>query len=165
MNILPSRLEAFGLSFARYALAVVLLGFGLLKFTAYEAHGVEPLFSHSPFFAWAYKLVGLRTLSKGLGVTEIVTGLLLAARRFSPLASVLGGLVAIVMFCTTGTFMLTTPGVWEPGYGFPFPSVALGEFLVKDLVYLGVALLLTGESWRGAWSLKQSTPYTNPQTW
>ncbi len=142
------RLETFGLHFTRYALAVVLLGFGALKFTAYEATGVEPLFSHSFLFAWAHQLFGSRILSDLIGVTEIVTGLLIASRRFSPLASALGGGMAVLMFCTTGSFMLTTPGVWEPGYGFPFPSVALGEFLVKDLVYLGVTVLLTGESLR-----------------
>lgn len=54
------------------------------------------------------------------------------------------------MFCTTGSFMLTTPGVWAPGYGFPAPLTALGGFLFKDLVYLGVAILVTGESLRAA---------------
>lgn len=149
-NLPADRLKTLGLRFTRYALAAVLLGFGALKFTAYEAEGIKPLFTHSFLFAWAYKLLGLRLLSNGLGVTEIVTGLLIASQNFSPLASAFGGLVAIAMFCTTGSFMLTTPGVWQPGYGFPFPSVALGEFLVKDLVYLGVAILLTGESWRAA---------------
>jgi uncharacterized membrane protein YkgB len=40
------------------------------------------------------------------------------------------------MFLTTLSFMLSTPRVWQPGYGFPFLSGA-GQFLVKDLLLLG----------------------------
>lgn len=89
-SLLDDRLETLGLRFTRYALALVLLGFGVMKFTAYEAKGIEPLFSNSFLFAWAYQLFGLQTLSNLLGVTEIITGLLIASRRFSPVASAVG---------------------------------------------------------------------------
>ena len=144
------RLESFGQNFTRYALAIILLWVGALKFTAYEAKGIEGLVSHSFLFAWAYKLFGLQMLSNLIGVTEIVTGLLIAARRFSPMASAVGGCGAIIMFCSTLTFLLTTPGVWEPGYGFPFPSAMPGQFIAKDLVLLAVSIWLTGESLRAA---------------
>lgn len=112
----------------------------------YEAKGIEPLVANSFLFAWAYKMFGLQMLSNLIGVTEIVLGLLIAARKFSPVASALGGIGAIVMFCLTQTFLLTPPGVWQPGYGFPFPSLMPGQFIAKDLLFLAVSIWLTGES-------------------
>ena len=144
------RLESFGQSFMRYALAIILLRIGSLKFTAYEAKNIEGLVSNSFLFAWAYKMFGLQMLSNLIGVSEIVFGLLIAAHRFSPKAAVFGGCGAIIMFLSTMTFVLTTPGVWEPGYGFPFPSGMPGQFLAKDLLFLAVAIFLTGESLRAA---------------
>ena len=41
--------------------------------------------------------------------------------------------------------MLTTPGIWEPGYGFGFLSGMPGQFLAKDLVLLGVSIWIAGE--------------------
>ncbi|MDQ2747707.1 MAG: DUF417 family protein, partial [Acidobacteriota bacterium] len=55
---------------------------------------------------------------------------------------------AIVMFLTTLSFLLTTPGVWQPGYGFPFASPSPGQFLAKDLLLLGAAVWTAGESLR-----------------
>lgn len=149
-NLPDDRLETLGQNLTRYALVIILLWVGALKFTAYEAKGIEPLVSNSFLFAWAYKLFGLQMLSNLIGVTEIVTGLLIASRKFSPMASALGGCGAIIMFCLTLTFLLTTPGVWEPGYGFPFPSAMPGQFVAKDMLFLAVAIWLTGESWRAA---------------
>ncbi len=143
-----NRIENFGGNFARYALALILIWVGLLKFTAYEAKAIEGLVSNSFLFAWAYQAFGLQMLSNLIGVVEIVTGLLIAARKFSPLASVAGGCGAIVMFCLTMTFVFTTPGVWQPGYGFPFPAPMPGQFLAKDLLFLAVSIWVTGESLR-----------------
>ena len=141
-------LESFGQNFARYALVIILLWVGALKFTEYEAKGIEGLVSNSFLFAWAYKLFGLRMLSNLIGVTEIITGLLIAARGFSPKAAALGGCGAIIMFCLTLTFLLTTPGVWEPGYGVPFLSPMPGQFIAKDLALLAISIWITGEALR-----------------
>jgi reactive chlorine resistance protein C len=45
----------------------------------------------------------------------------------------------------TLSFMLTIPGVWQPGYGFPFLSGA-GQFLAKDVLLLGAAIWTAGEA-------------------
>jgi len=45
---------------------------------------------------------------------------------------------------------LTTPGVWQPGYGFPFPSPMPGQFIAKDLALLGIAVWSAGEALRAA---------------
>jgi uncharacterized membrane protein YkgB len=75
-----------------------------------------------------------------------VLGLLIATRPFAPRVSALGSLGAIGVFLITLTFVLTTPGVWQPGYGFPFPSPMPGQFLLKDVVLLGVAIWTAGEA-------------------
>ena len=62
----------------------------------------------------------------------------------------LGGCGAIIMFCLTLTFLLTTPGVWEPGYGFPFLSAMPGQFIAKDLALLAISIWITGEALRAA---------------
>ncbi len=45
-------IDAVGSAAARYGLAIVIGGFGLLKFTEYEAQGIAPLVSESPFMSW-----------------------------------------------------------------------------------------------------------------
>lgn len=37
---------------ARYSLVLVIAWIGALKFTSYEAHGIEPLVAHSPLMSW-----------------------------------------------------------------------------------------------------------------
>jgi reactive chlorine resistance protein C len=50
------------------------------------------------------------------------------------------------MFLTTLSFLLTTPG-WESSLGgFPALSTSPGQFLIKDVVLLGVALHTAGEA-------------------
>ena len=71
--------------------------------------------------------------------------MLIAVRAFAPRLSAVGSVAAILMFLTTLSFMLSTPGVWQPGYGFPFLSGA-GQFLVKDLLLLGAAIWTAGDS-------------------
>ena len=52
------------------------------------------------------------------------------------------------MFLTTLSFLVTTPGVWEPSLGgFPALSHRPGEFLLKDLALLGISLWSLGEAW------------------
>ena len=41
---------------ARYGLVVVIGWIGLLKFTSYEAHGIQPLVANSPFMSWVYEV-------------------------------------------------------------------------------------------------------------
>ncbi|MEO6506679.1 MAG: DUF417 family protein [Chthoniobacterales bacterium] len=147
---LAHTLETIGAGVIRYGLAIVLLWVGLLKFTAYEAEGIQGLVANSPFMSWAYGVFSVRNFSAIIGVVEIVLGLLILTRPFSPKISALGSMGAIVMFLTTMTFILTTPGVWQPGYGFPFPSPFPGQFLAKDLIFLGAAIWTAGEALRAA---------------
>ncbi|MEP6918068.1 MAG: DUF417 family protein [Acidobacteriota bacterium] len=141
----------------RYGLVAVLLWIGALKFTAYEAAGIEPLVANSPLFAWAYKAFGLHALSMLIGGAEILLGVAIASSPVAPRVSALGSLAAAVMFLTTLSFLVTTPGVWQPDYGFPFPSALPGQFLLKDVVLLGAALWTAGEAFSRQGSFRSMT--------
>ncbi len=143
-------LEKIGAIVIRYGLAAVLLWVGLLKFTAFEAEGIQPFVANSPLMSWTYGVMSVRALAAALGVIEIVLGLLIALRNFAPKLSAFGSIGASVMFLFTLTFLLTTPGVWQPGYGFPCLSPVPGQFLAKDLVLIGAALWTAGEAFRAA---------------
>jgi uncharacterized membrane protein YkgB len=61
-----------------------------------------------------------------------------------PKAGIVGGLIASVMFFTTSTMVITTPGaiISVPGiHGMRYMSF-LGLFLFKDVISLGVSLYL-----------------------
>ena len=64
-----------------------------------------------------------------------------------PVGSAAGSVMAAGMFLTTLSFLVTTPG-WEPSLGgFPAVSAMPGQFVLKDVVLLGVALWTAGEAW------------------
>jgi uncharacterized membrane protein YkgB len=55
------------------------------------------------------------------------------------------------MFLTTLSFLVTTPGVWEPSVGcIPALSAIPGQFLIKDLALLGISLWSLGEAWQAS---------------
>jgi uncharacterized membrane protein YkgB len=145
---LGARAAAVGGHAPRYGLVLILLWIGGMKFTAYEAEGIRPFVENSPPFAWTYPVFGVRGLSNILGATEIVVGLLIAARPWLPRVSAVGSLLAIGMFLGTLSFLVTTPGTWvdELG-GFPAVSV-LGQFLIKDVALLATAVWSFGEAVR-----------------
>ena len=81
-----------------------------------------------------------------LGSAELITAALLALKPWWPKASVLGGLLASLFFAGTLSFMITTPGIGEASAGgFPVLS-ANGEFLMKDIAILGLALWLLADA-------------------
>lgn len=124
----------------RYSLVIVLLWYGGLKFMRYEAEGIVPLVSDSPFMSWVYDIFSVSTFSALLGVFEITTALLLAIKPWSPRLSIGGSLLAIVLFLSTISFMFTTTGVFEPAQG-GFPALSLtGGFLMKDIALLGISV-------------------------
>ena len=143
-------LENVGANVIRYGLVIVLLVVGALKFTAYEAEGVQGFVANSPLMSWMYSVMSVRTASMFIGIAEIIAGLMIATRSFAPKISAIGSIIAIGIFLVTLSFILTTPGVWQPGYGFPFPSPMPGQFLAKDLVLIGAAIWTAGEALRAA---------------
>ena len=139
-------LEKIGARVLRYGLALILLWIGGLKFTAYEANGIEPLVSNSPFLSWAYHAFGLEGISRLLGAAEILFGLLILLRPLSPRLSACGSIAAVLMFLITISLLFSTPGVIAPGYAFPVLSANIGQFVAKDLILLGAAIWTAGEA-------------------
>ena len=133
----------------RYGLVAILVFFGAFKFTAVEAEAIQPLLANSPFLSWLYRVFSLQGASMVIGVTELVTAALIAARPWSARASFVGSVLAIGTFATTLSFLVTTPGVWVsvPGFPLPVPN-AMGAFLLKDVFLLGAAVWSAAEARR-----------------
>ena len=139
-------LERFGTPFLRYGLALIFFWFGFLKFTAFEAEGIAPLVMHSPLLSWAFDAFGKQGISNIIGVIELAVGVLIVTRARSARLSGIGSLGAAITFLITLTFLLSTPGVWQEGYGFPFLSGKVGQFLIKDVVLLAASIWTAGEA-------------------
>ena len=128
-----------GGALARYGLVVVIGWIGLLKFTSYEATGIQPLIACSPFMSWIYDLFSVRTFSSLLGVVEVGAAVLMAVKPRWPRVSAVGSVIAVGLFVATISFLFTTPGVGEMSAGgFPVLS-STGQFLIKDVALLGLA--------------------------
>ena len=141
-----STITLLGHRVLRYGLALVIGWIGLMKFTGYEAQGIEPLVAHSPLMSWMYHIWTVRQFSDGLGVVEVAIAILIALRPWSPKACAIGSTAAVLMCLTTLSFLLSTPG-WEQSLGgFPTLSAMPGQFLLKDVVLLGAAVWSLGES-------------------
>ena len=124
---------------ARYGLVIVIAWFGGMKFTNYEAKGIQPLVSESPLMNWLYDIFSVYTFSVLLGVFEVAAAVLIAVKPWWPKVSILGSGLAIVLFAATISFLFTTPGVFDESVGgFPLLSVT-GGFLIKDVALLGLS--------------------------
>jgi reactive chlorine resistance protein C len=130
----------------RYGLVLVIAWIGFMKFTAYEAAGIQPLVANSPLMSWVYAIFSERAFSALLGVVEVAIAAMIALRPVSAKVSALGSELAAVMFLTTLTFILSTPGREASLGGFPALSVVPGQFVIKDLVLLAAALWSLGEA-------------------
>ena len=140
-------IQAIGGAVIRYGLVGVIGWIGLMKFTRVEAEAIWPLVQHSPLMSWASTALGVQPFSNLVGGAEVIIAALIALRPIAARASALGSLLAVGMFVTTLSFLLTTPGVWVASLGgFPAITVLPGQFLLKDVVLLGAALWTLGES-------------------
>ena len=137
-------LQAVGQMILRYGLVLVVAWIGAMKFTAYEAAGIQPLVANSPLMGWMYRFLSVQGFSNLLGTVEIAVAAMIAVRPLSARVGAVGSAMAVMMFLTTLSFLFSTPG-WEPSLGgFPALSVVPGQFLLKDVVLLGAAVWSLG---------------------
>jgi len=122
------------------AASVVLIWIGILKFTPGEAGAIKSYIANSFFIGWLYWVTSLQGASDFIGIFEIVTGLLLVISFWNPKAGKIGGYMALVIFLTTVSFLLTTPGIWKISQGVPVTDF----FVLKDLAFLAIALQVIG---------------------
>jgi uncharacterized membrane protein YkgB len=134
-----NRIHAVGVGLLRYGLAFVLVMIGSFKFFAFEAEAIRPLVGSSPLLAWLYNVFDVRQAAALLGTFEVIVGVLISARRWSPRLSGYASLAASSMFLVTLSFLVTTPGALMPTSPF-------NQFLWKDVVLLGAALFTAAEA-------------------
>jgi uncharacterized membrane protein YkgB len=82
-----------------------------------------------------------------LGTAEIIAAVLIGVRPFWPRVSAVGSAMAVVLFLGTVSFLFTTPGLVVAHYhGIPVLGAQPGQFLLKDLVLIGVAVWTLGDA-------------------
>jgi uncharacterized membrane protein YkgB len=149
-------LTRLGQLVSRYGLVVVLAWIGFGKYVKMEA---RVLIEHSPLMSWIYDVFSVTTVARGLGTMEILAALLIALRPVWPRASAVGSALAVVLFSGTLSFLFTTPGVVAThAAGLPVLSAQPGQFLLKDLVLIGVSLWTLGDSLAAAPSTREAQP-------
>ncbi len=173
-----SKLDRIGMTMLRFALVIVLVWIGGLKFVDYEADSIVPLVANSPVMSFFYhrpteyrthmnkegelnfqhrdwhKENGTYPVSHGLGIVIVGIGLLIALYPVRPELSALGSSLLILMTCTTLSFLATTPEAWVPAlgdanHGFPYLS-GVGRLIVKDVIMLAAAVVTLADSARTA---------------
>lgn len=129
---------------SRYGLVVVLAWIGSGKYIKMES---RVLIEHSPLMSWIYDVLSVTAVARMLGTMEIVAAVLIALRPVWPRASAVGSALAVVLFLGTLSFLFTTDGVVANHAGVvPVLSALPGQFLLKDLVLIGVAVWTLGDS-------------------
>ncbi|WAJ45459.1 DUF417 family protein [Mycobacterium sp. Aquia_216] len=131
---------------SRYGLVVVLAWIGFGKYVKMES---RVLIEHNPLMSWVHDVFSVTTVARALGTMEIVAAVLIAVRPVWPRVSAAGSALAVVLFLGTLSFLFTTPGVVSTrAAGLPVLSALPGQFLLKDLVLIGVALWTLGDALR-----------------
>jgi uncharacterized membrane protein YkgB len=125
-------------------MVVMLLWAGSYKMTAPGAEGIIPLVSNSPLISWHFKVFGPYIGADIIGFTEITAAILIIAGYVRPKAGIIGGFITTLMFFTTSTMVITTPGAIIAVHGIRYMRYMsfLGLFLFKDVIALGVSLYL-----------------------
>ena len=106
-----NQFQKLGEKITRYGLVTVIGYIGLLKFTSYEAEGIEPFIANNPLMSWLYSVFSVQTTAEIIGGWEIVSAVLIALRPRSSPATAIGSGMATIMFLTTLSSIVTTPGV------------------------------------------------------
>jgi reactive chlorine resistance protein C len=122
-------------------MVVMLLWAGAYKMTVSGAKDITPLVINSPLTSWHFKVFGPYIGSDIIGLTEVTAAILILIGHFRPKAGIVGGFITTVMFFTTSTMIITTPGTTTLINGIRYMSF-LGLFLFKDVISLGVSFYL-----------------------
>lgn len=138
----PVRSERVALVGLTATLALVFAWIGGMKFTAYEAQGIEGLVASSPWVSWAYEVASVRAVAAAIGTVEIALAAGLVIGVAVPQVGRIAALGVAATLVLTLSLLFTAPG-WEPSLGgFPALSIVPGQFLLKDIVLLAAAAFL-----------------------
>jgi uncharacterized membrane protein YkgB len=171
-----SKVDTFGASLMRLAIGVVFLWIGALKFVPYEADSITPFVANSPFMSFFYEhpqeykahlthegelnadkrawqsANNTYGFSTGLGIVELLIGLLVLSNPLSRRTGLLGGALAFGTPLVTLSFLITTPEAWvgalgDAQHGFPYLSGG-GRLVLKDVLMLAGSLTVMADSAR-----------------
>lgn len=135
-----NKISSLGYYIGVFGTTLILIWIGMFKFTPTEAEAIRPLVENHFTMNWLYKLMSLQAVSNLIGLSEIVIGTLLFASLYWPQLGKIAGISSAVIFITTLSFLITTPGIWRFVDGFPITDF----FLVKDIPYLAISLMVWG---------------------
>lgn len=173
---LLSKVDTFGASLMRLAIGVVFLWIGALKFVPYEADSITPFVANSPFMSFFYEhpqeykahlthegelnadkrawqtANNTYGFSTGLGIVELLIGLLVLSNPISRRTGLLGGALAFGTPLVTLSFLITTPEAWvgalgDAQHGFPYLAGG-GRLVLKDVLMLAGSLTVMADSAR-----------------
>ena len=171
-----SKVDTFGASLMRLAIGIVFLWIGALKFVPYEADSITPFVANSPFMSFFYEhpqeykahlthegelnadkrawqtANNTYGFSTGLGIVELLIGLLVLSNPISRRTGLLGGALAFGTPLVTLSFLITTPEAWvgalgDAQHGFPYLSGG-GRLVLKDVLMLAGSLTVMADSAR-----------------
>lgn len=134
--------QSLGYAVSVIGLAMILLWIGIFKFTPTEAKAIEPLVANSFLMSWLYKITSVQGVSILIGTVEIITAVCLLLHFFWKKAGILGGILSVLTFLATLSFLFTTPGVFKSVDGVPITEF----FILKDIMALGISLMVLGRS-------------------
>lgn len=117
---------------------IILIWVGLFKFTAVEAGAIKGLVENHFVMSWMYKVMSVQQVSNFIGIFEVLTGIGLFISLFFKRIGFYAGFASAVIFVTTLSFLITTPGVFKTVEGFPVTDF----FILKDIPYLAISLMV-----------------------
>lgn len=135
-------MKNLGVQIMRFSLVLILLWYGIFKFTPREAEAIVDLVENSPFFSWMYQVFSVQTSSNIIGVFEIITAILIIIGYFKPKMDFYAGIASTIIFVGTLSFLFTTPGMFKKVDWLYVPN----GFIIKDLMLLGYSVYLIGIS-------------------
>jgi reactive chlorine resistance protein C len=136
-------LQKIGYAVSVLGVALVLIWIGIFKFTPTEAKAIRPMVENSPLMSWLYLIFSELTVSKLIGVIEIIIGVgLVVSLRLPQVGLVAGGFSAIT-FLVTISFIFTTPNAIEKVDGIWLPDA----FILKDVMALGISLSVLSKAY------------------
>lgn len=165
-----ARLNQVGVYLAHISIFIIFIWIGGLKFFNYEAQGIVPFVANNPIMklfiphpkeyienkipegkvdemkqAW-HQENNTYIISKALGITIMLYGILVLLGLFYPILGVIGGILVFFMTLITLSFLFTTPEVFvpnlgDPNHGFPYLAGA-GRLVLKDLSIMACGLIV-----------------------
>ncbi len=136
LNTFILKTKNLGYTISVIAITAILLWIGIFKFTTAEAMGIKPYVDNSFLLSWMYKIFSVTVVSGIIGTIEIITGILLGISFRYPRLGKIGGIMGVVIFLTTLSFLLTTPMTWKLVEGVPVTDF----FVLKDLAFLAISI-------------------------